>query len=238
MVVGFMEGIVVAFVGASLAVVKVKGWIGRTVVFEEEVAVRCIEGLDCAEGRVKVGEVGSGGECGAPSSSDDALGAGEGDGAMKGSMSEVACVPLDRASASGVSATLSLLDGRAKGLLGLSFANCDGRLTNGDCLSGNNIGDEGFDGGWNPLVGDITGDIARTVCGDAVAGDSFLLNGDARGENDILTWSQYRYLGCKASGALHLAVSVCMWMLRWLGTQTNNRKWALRRYVIVKLCGH
>lgn len=51
-------------------------------------------------------------------------------------------------SGSGVSATLRRLAGRAKGLLGRSIPpSCDGRLTNGDCLSGESIGEAGFEGG-------------------------------------------------------------------------------------------
>ena len=83
------------------------------------------------------------------------------------------------------SATLSLLVGRANGLLGLSCASCDGRLTNGDCLSGDSSGEPALAGGWKPFVGDIAGDAALTVDGEAVTGVSGLLNGDARAETDI-----------------------------------------------------
>lgn len=85
-----------------------------------------------------------------------------------------------------MSATLSLLDGLAKGLFGRPDASCDGLRTNGDCLSGDSMGDDGFDGVAKAFVGDALGVAPRTVDGVLVTGDSGRLNGEGRGENDIV----------------------------------------------------
>lgn len=109
---------------------------------------------------------------------------GEGDWEMKGSMSSSF---RDGVGASEDSATLSLLEGRANGLLDRSDPSCDGLLTNGDCLSGESSGDADLVGCWNVLIGDVVGDAARMVVDeDMLAGDSGRLNGDGRGEKDIL----------------------------------------------------
>ena len=108
----------------------------------------------------------------------DVLVAGDGDGAMNGSESAYD-------SGSGVSATLNLLTGLANGLFGLSCASCEGRRTNGDCLSGDSIGDACLDDDCN-FVGDVmVGVAARTVDGVLATGDSGRRKGDGRGEKDI-----------------------------------------------------
>ena len=81
--------------------------------------------------------------------------------------------------------TLSLLDGRANGLRGLSDPSCDGLRTKGDCLSGESRGEAGFADGAKVLIGDVGGVAARTVEGDLVIGDSGRLKGEGRGENDM-----------------------------------------------------
>lgn len=98
-----------------------------------------------------------------------------------------------RCSGSGVSATLSLLAGREKGALCcLSFPpSCDGLRTNGDCRSGVRSGEVGFVGDARFFVGEVDGVVARTVDGVRPIGDSGRLNGDGRGEKDMLAvfWS-------------------------------------------------
>lgn len=163
----------------------------------EDVTVRWYVGRDCAAavvaGAIVVSEeVVSEGEgldgtssCGASNCSGDTVrGAGVGEGATNG-LTNGSCSCF--VSGSGVCATLSRLAGRANGLLGRSTPNCDGRLTNGDCLSGTSIGDAGFEGDWKVFVGEDIGLAARTVDGDEGAGDSGRLKGDVLGEKDILT---------------------------------------------------
>ena len=90
---GAVEVEVVGFIGATLDEGTVKDWIGRTVVLEEEVTVRCAVGLGCVVGRVNVGDDGTIGEGAFPSSTAYTLGAGDGDGGddlvTNGSLSEV-----------------------------------------------------------------------------------------------------------------------------------------------------
>ena len=173
--------------------------VGLTVAAVEDVTVRWYAGRDCAAGAgagagaIVVGvDVVRGGEgldgtvyWGASNCSGDTVrGAGVGEGATNG-LTNGSCSCF--VSGSGVSATLSRLGGRAKGLLGRSTPpNCDGRLTNGDCLSGTSIGDDGFEGDWKVFVGKDIGLAARTVDGDEGAGDSGRLKGDVLGEKDIL----------------------------------------------------
>lgn len=139
-------------------------------------------GRDMAVGRVgDEGRIGERdwaglGDAGPSKCESGAITVGEGDCDMNGSTSSSS---RDGVGASDVSATLSLLDGLAKGLLDLSEPSCDGLLTKGDCLSGESIGDADFAGGGRVLVGDVDGDAARMVDGDRA-------NGDGRGENDIL----------------------------------------------------
>jgi len=160
---------------------------GRTVAVVEDVIVRGIDGRGAGAGAA-ICELKSGGlvigNVVVVDPTSDVGGvifiAGDGDGARKGSASPAGL------SGSGVSATLSRLDGRAKGLFGLSEASCEGRRTNGDCLSGESIGEAALAGDWKPLVGDVmVGVTAMTVDGDLGTGDSGRLKGDARGENDM-----------------------------------------------------
>jgi len=154
--------------------------VGRTVAVVEDVTVRC------TEGRMSGAALGRGGDETADIAGEDPSSCGcdgritgEGDGATNGSDS-------GNDSDCGVSATLNLLAGRVNGLFGLSCASCEGRRTNGDCLSGDNIGDACLDEDWS-FVGDVmVGVAARTVDGVLVTGDSGRLKGDARGEKDIM----------------------------------------------------
>lgn len=112
---------------------------------------------------------------------------GDGESTTKGSWSTSGdgvrdVAGCDGACSSGVSATLSVLAGRANGLFGRSEASCDGLRTNGDSLVGDSRGDEGLLEDCKVLIGDRLGVVARTVDGDLVTGDSGRLKGDGRGE--------------------------------------------------------
>ena len=164
---------------------------GRTVAVVEDVIVRGMDGRGAGAGAgaaicgLKSGGLVKGNVVVVVEPPSDVGGviliAGDGDGTRNGSAS-----PAAGLSGSGVSATLNRLDGRANGLFGLSEASCEGRRTNGDCLSGDSIGEAALAGDWKPFVGDvIVGVTAMTVDGDLGTGDSGRLKGDARGENDM-----------------------------------------------------
>lgn len=189
-----MEGAGLDLVGAGFgeAGMALEGN-GRTVAVVEAVTVRWAVGLVAAAGREGEGE-GEGmklGDDGAPSRNMGVpkvgvlavAGEGEAGNMGSGSAGEIGLSCVKDKARDGDSTMLSLLEGRAKGLVGRAEAapSCEGRLTKGLCFSGDKACD-GIFVGDESLVGEGEGVLARTLDGEGGIGDSGRRKGEGRGE--------------------------------------------------------